>query len=117
MADNERDISESLFYKGYEYNEICEILKTQHSINLNLGQLKRKLKHYNLRRNKVEFDDQSLRSGILEILDAPVSIPSSPRNLTTTLLFTGLRFLSRCHSWTMRLIGILRLVVKNICSV
>lgn len=73
MADNERAILESLFYKGHEYQEICEILKTQHSINLSLGQLKRKLKQYKLCRNKVEFNSQSLRNSIIEIIDGPGS--------------------------------------------
>ena len=41
MADrndstNERAILESLFYKGYEYNEIINLLKTQHNIRMNM---------------------------------------------------------------------------------
>eukprot|EP00794_Sanderia_malayensis_P019499 gene19499-21425_t len=52
MADNERVILESLFYKGHEYQQICEMMKTDHNINLSLTQLKRKLKQYNLGKNK-----------------------------------------------------------------
>eukprot|EP00794_Sanderia_malayensis_P002894 gene2894-3345_t len=73
MADNERVILESLFYKGHKYQQICEMMKTDHNINLSLAQLKRKLKQYNLRRNKVEYNRQSLRNSIMEILDGPGS--------------------------------------------
>ena len=71
MTDNERDLLESLFYKGNEYEEICEILKIRYGINLSLGQLKRKLKQYNLRRNKFAFNRQFYE--IQSILDRPGS--------------------------------------------
>ena len=61
MVEDERMLFESLFYEGYEYKEIVQILRTQHDIELNLGTLKRKLKDYNLSRNNVEFDPNELR--------------------------------------------------------
>lgn len=71
MAEDERILLESLFYKGYEYQEILQILRTQHGIELSLSTLKRKLKDYNLSRNKVEFDRIELREIIVQIMYGP----------------------------------------------
>ena len=71
MAEDERMLLESLFYKGYEYEEILYMLKNQHNITISLSTLKRKLRQYNLHRNGVEFDLPALRNAIVEILDGP----------------------------------------------
>ena len=62
---------ESLFYEGYEYQEIVHILSTQYDFELSLSTLKRKLKDYNLSRNNVEFDPNELREKVVEIMDGP----------------------------------------------
>ena len=71
MAEDERMLLESLFYKGYEYEEILYMLRNQHNITISLSTLKRKLRQYNLHRNGVEFDLPVLRNAIVEILDGP----------------------------------------------
>ena len=40
MAEDERMLLESLFYKGYEYEEILYMLKNQHNITISLSTLK-----------------------------------------------------------------------------
>ena len=73
MAENERVLLESLFFKGYEYQEIIYMLRKHHNITISLSSLKRKLKQYRLHRNKVEFDPQVLRNAIVDIIDSPGS--------------------------------------------
>ena len=51
--EDKRMLFESLFYEGYEYQEIVQILRTQHGIELSLSILKRK--DNNLSRNNAEF--------------------------------------------------------------
>ena len=67
MAEDERMLIESLFYEGYEYQEIIQILRTRYDIELSLSTLKRKLKDYNLSRNNVEFDPNELRETVVEL--------------------------------------------------
>ena len=50
---------ESLFYIGYEYQEILYMLTI--TITISLSPLKRKLKQCKLHRNKVEFDPKVLK--------------------------------------------------------
>ena len=69
MAEDERMLIESLFYEGYEYQEIIQILRTRYDIELSLSTLKRKLKDYNLSRNNVEFDPNELREIVVEHMD------------------------------------------------
>ena len=73
MAENERLLLESLFFKGNEYQEILYMLRKHHNITISLSSLKRKLKQYRLHRNKVEFDPQVLRNDIVDIIDGPGS--------------------------------------------
>ena len=40
MAEDGRMLLESLFYKGYEYEEILYMLKNQHNITISLSTLK-----------------------------------------------------------------------------
>ena len=64
---------ESLFFKGYEYQEILYMLRRHHNITISLSTNKRKLKQYKLHRNKVEFDPQVLRNAIVDIINGPGS--------------------------------------------
>ena len=89
-STNERAILESLFYKGYEYNEIINLLKTQHSMRMSMRTLKRRLKFYNLSRNGVEFDPGCLRNMVVEILDGP-GISRGYRSISHTLQRKGVR--------------------------
>ena len=88
-STDERAILESLFYKGYEYNEIINLLKTQHNIRMSgMRTLKRRLKFYNLSRNNVEFDPGCLRNTVVEILDGP-GISQGYRSIWHTLQRKG----------------------------
>ena len=64
-------IIESMFYDGYEYREMVEMLKAQHDIDISLRTLKRWLKALNLRRVNIEFDHGRLKGMIAELLDGP----------------------------------------------
>ena len=89
-STNERAILESLFYKGYEYNEIINLLKAQHSMRMSMRTLKRRLKLYNLSRNDVEFDPGCLQNMVVEILDGP-GISRGYRSIWHTLQRKGVR--------------------------
>ena len=64
-------IIESMFYDGYEYREMVEMLKAQHDIDISFRTLKRRLKALNLRRVNIKFDPGRLRGMIAELLDGP----------------------------------------------
>ena len=59
-------------------------------MKISLSNLKRKLKLYNLQRNKAEFDPQTLRNEILEILDGP-GCSYGYRNVWHALQLKGIR--------------------------
>ena len=90
MAEDERMLIESLFYEGYEYQEIIQILRTRYDIELSLSTLKRKLKDYNLSRNNVEFDPNELREIVVELMDGP-GCSQGYRSIWHTLQRKGVR--------------------------
>ena len=49
-SETEKEIIESYFYAGYEYNAILSFLCEHHAITMSLSTLKRRLKHYGLKR-------------------------------------------------------------------
>ena len=60
---------ESLFFKGYEYQEFLHMLRKHHNVTISLSTIKGELKQYKLHRNKMDFDPQVLRNAIVDIID------------------------------------------------
>lgn len=76
MAAEDEEYEEAiefLFYKGYEYEEIKELLLREYGIAMSLSSLKRRLKLINFARKNVAFDMQEVRQTIVELLDGPKS--------------------------------------------
>ena len=83
--EQEREVIESYFLAGYEYDTILCFLAKYHGVNMSLSTLKRRLNEYGLKRkNAVEVDDATLFETIQQELDGP-SCVSRYRTMWHTL--------------------------------
>ena len=84
-SETEKEIIESYFYAGYEYNAILSFLCKHHAITMSLSTLKRRLKHYGLKRKTGdEVNNDELTEIIRNEIDGP-SCVSGYRALWHTL--------------------------------
>ena len=84
-SETEKEIIESYFYAGYEYNAILSFLCKHHAITMLLLTLKRRLKHYGLtRKTGDEVNNDELMEIIRNKIDGP-SCVSGYRALWHTL--------------------------------
>ena len=92
MADNaeefELEAIEYLFHKGYMYSEIVKLLSANFGIEISLSTLKRRLKTLNLARKNVDFDLNSVRQALRELMDGPNSMVGY-RSVWHTLQLNG----------------------------
>ena len=70
-CEDERDVLEYYFRKGYTYDEMLRFLSDFHGIDMSLSTLQRRLNEHDLRRRQVNYDMMALRRRIQAELDGP----------------------------------------------
>ena len=73
MADvqEEQRLIKEYFNKGFTYEEIVEFLSKNHSLQMSIATLKRRIKQYGLQRRNIDYDVNVVREKIVNILDGP----------------------------------------------
>ena len=85
-VESEKEVIESYFYAGYEYETILAFLNKHHGISMSMSTLKRRLNNYQLkRRNAEEVNIEDVKYIIRKELDGPSCI-SGYRTLWHILL-------------------------------
>jgi len=85
-VDSQKNIIETYFLAGFEYDTIITFLERVHDIHISLSTLKRRLRDYGLkRRNSADLNQNEVRNIIREELDGP-SCMSGYRAMWHTLL-------------------------------
>ena len=69
-GEEERTIRD-YFNKGFTYSEILALLQNNHSIQMSIATLKRRVKAYGLKRRHLDYDVDSIRDHIRTLLDGP----------------------------------------------
>ena len=70
MADSgeEECTIRDYFNKGFTYSEILALLQNNHSIQMSIATLKRRVKAYGLKRRHLDYDVESIRDHIRTLL-------------------------------------------------
>lgn len=89
-CEDERDVLEYYFRKGYTYDEMLRFLSDFHGIDMSLSTLQRRLNEHDLRRRQVNYDMAALRSRIQAELDGPGCM-AGYRSLWHTLRMEGIQ--------------------------
>ena len=70
-VDSQKNITETYFLAGFEYDTIVSFLEKFHGIHISLSTLKRRLRDYGLKRRKsADLNQNEVRKIIREELDA-----------------------------------------------
>ncbi|CAB4041048.1 RNA-directed DNA polymerase from mobile element jockey, partial [Paramuricea clavata] len=88
-AQQEENLIKEYFSKGFEYKEIIEFLTKNHSINMSIATLKRRIKVYGLQRKNADYDIDVITEKIRTILDGPGCI-AGYRHVWHTLKLQGI---------------------------
>ena len=88
-AQQEENFIKEYFSKGFKYKEIIEFLTKNHSINMSIATLKRRIKLYGLQRKNADYDIDVITEKIRTILDGPGCI-AGYRHVWHTLKLQGI---------------------------
>lgn len=88
-AQQEENLIKEYFSKGFKYKEIIEFLTKNHSINMSITTLKRRIKLYGLQRKNADYDIDVITEKIRTILDGPGCI-AGYRHVWHTLKLQGI---------------------------
>ena len=88
-AQQEENLIKEYFSKGFKYKEIIEFLTKNHSINMSIATLKRRIKLYGLQRKNADYDIDVITEKIRTILDGPGCI-AGYRHVWHTLKLQGI---------------------------
>ena len=73
IENDDEQLIQYYFYKGFAYLDICRFLSQYHNIEISLSTLKQRLKRLNLKRHNPEYNLDFVRNEIIALLEGPHS--------------------------------------------
>ena len=88
--ESEEDLIRYYFLRGFQYGEIKNFLSEYHEKEMSISTLKRRIKSYGLSRRNPDYDEQTVRDAIRDMIDGPACLRGY-RSVWHGLQLQGLR--------------------------
>ena len=72
--ESEEDLIRYYFLRGFQYGEIKNFLSEYHEKEMSISTLKRRIKSYGLSRRNPDYDEQTVRDAIRDMIDGPACL-------------------------------------------